>query len=176
MNQPARPANMTNIIEINQGKRALSSQTPSAPAISVSETLQRMNEQAIVLDIRNMDAFAAGHVPGALFVPLQNPNFEQWVGWIIPGDASMILIADEEGDIANALHKLAFLGLDSRVVGYLDGGMNGWIRAAQPRRLLTQMSASYLHHLLAAQHSSHNDIFEVLDVREALAHFCAKVL
>lgn len=164
--QPARPANITNIIEINQGKRAYTTEFPEVPAISVLEVQQQTNERTLILDVRNVDAFARGHIPDALSVPFQNSNFEQWVGWISPKDAKFILVTDSRIEVTKVVHKLAFLGLDNRIIGYLDDGVNAWTRAKQPRRMVTQMSANYLHNLLATRHLDTYDTMNVLDFGE----------
>ncbi|NIP81219.1 MAG: MBL fold metallo-hydrolase, partial [Gemmatimonadetes bacterium] len=69
---------------------------------------------AVVVDTRSADAFAAGHVPGTINIPLTRA-FTTWAGWLVPYDADFYLIGDEAGT-AEAVRDLAMIGLD-RVAG-----------------------------------------------------------
>ncbi len=70
---------------------------------------------AVVVDTRPAAAFALGHVPGTLNLPL-DASFTTWAGWLLPYDADLYLIADD-GQIDDATRALATIGLD-RVAGY----------------------------------------------------------
>src|SRR5258708_7517544 len=51
-----------------------------APKISVEE-FDKMREKpdAVVLDVRSAEEFAAGHVPGAVNLPINDPQFKKKV-------------------------------------------------------------------------------------------------
>jgi rhodanese-related sulfurtransferase/glyoxylase-like metal-dependent hydrolase (beta-lactamase superfamily II) len=163
-NQPARPANMVNIEAINQGKRPLTMKQPIAPGLLPQEAAKWLAGGALALDVRSADHFAAGHLPGAYHVPLDNANFEQWVGWILPSDTSLILVAMHEVEIQLALQKLAFLGLDSRVKGYWQGGMNALPAINLTARKAPRLTVQQLHTRL--NRSRNLAPLQVLDVRE----------
>src|SRR4029078_3343587 len=118
-NQPARPANMGNIVAINQGKKPQTETDPSPVPIAPAEAKRRMEAGALVLDVRPGDAFAAGHVAGSLGVPLANGSFEQWVGWILPSGGDVILAVEKPEEAVAAARKLAFVGLDSRAPSFV---------------------------------------------------------
>ena len=159
--QPARPANIANIVAINQGHRPLTMEEPAAPALPVAAFAARAAEGAIVVDTRSTAAFGGGHVPGAYHVHLTNAEFEQRVGWITPPDVPMLLMLDRDADIARALHALAFVGLDRRVLGYLAGGIGAWMAAGRPLETLPQMTVYQLHEQLRGANG-----LRTLDVRE----------
>ena len=160
--QPARPANIANIVAINQGRRPLSMELPRVPALATSSFAELMAQGHIVIDTRSSADFGAGHVPQAYNIHLSSPEFEQRVGWVAPADVPMLLVLDNDLQAARALRALAFLGLDWRVKGCLAGGMGAWCAGGQPQSDLPQTSVQELHERL----TTGNDI-TVLDVRES---------
>lgn len=162
--QPLRPANILNIVAINQGKRPLTMATPTTDALTPQAALQRIEQDHLVVDIRESASFGGGHIHGATNVQLSSGEFEQRVGWVTPLDVPLILVADDNDDIPRALHKLAFLGLDQRIAGYVENGMPAWMEAGLPVATLAQISVHHLHESL--QRDDIGPAIRVLDVRE----------
>lgn len=161
--QPARPANIVNIVAINQGKRPLTMDAPRAEMLTAGAVNAMLagDDSLIVVDARSEAAFGAGHIPGAYNIQLSSSEFEQRAGWVTPLDAPMILVLDADSQADEALFKLAFLGLDQRVKGYLGGGMRAWQDEGLPTNTVTQISVHQLQQFL------NNDTqMNVLDVRE----------
>ena len=158
--QPVRPANIANIVAINQGRRPLTMAAPAAPAIDAARLGELVGRGHLVLDTRSSAAFGDRHVPGALHVHLTSPEFEQRVGWVAPPDTPLVLVLDDDDLLGRALGALAFVGLDARVAGYLAGGMPAWERGGHPTAQVAQISVTDLHAQLARGEVS------VLDVRE----------
>jgi hydroxyacylglutathione hydrolase len=159
--QPVRPANIVNIVAINQGARPLTMGEPDAPWVGPDDVAALVSEGAIVVDARSSAAFGAGHVPGAINVQLTTPEFEQRVGWVTPLDVPLVLVLAEDELKLRALRALAFLGLDARVKGVLQGGMGAWTAGGRPVATVAQVSAEALQAELAAGQGP-----RVLDVRE----------
>jgi hydroxyacylglutathione hydrolase len=160
--QPARPANIANIVAINQGRRPLTMDVPTAPALTLDAFDARRAAGAVVVDTRSTAAYAAGHVPGVYHVHVTNAEFEQRVGWLAPPDAPILLVVERTADVERALHALAFVGLDARVEGYLKGGLRTWIAAGRPMAMLPQITVHELRDRLEAANGQ-----RTLDVREA---------
>lgn len=76
-----------------------------------------LETDAVVVDTRPADDFAAGHVPGTLGIPLTRA-FTTWAGWLIPYDADFYLIGDGPS-VREAVRDLAMIGLD-RVAGVFE--------------------------------------------------------
>lgn len=101
--------------------------TPPAPAGSL-EIRRRINAGEWVVDLRKRRAFAALHVAGTVSVELGD-RFATYLGWILPWDAPLTLIADSPGEIAEAQLQLSRIGIDRlAAVGVggtarLSGGM-----------------------------------------------------
>lgn len=91
--------------------------------------VQREEPDLVVLDVRERDLFAAGHIPGARHLP--RGQLELRVNEELPDPTARILTVCEFGRIstlaAGTLHELGF----QRAVA-LDGGMKAWREAGYP--------------------------------------------
>jgi glyoxylase-like metal-dependent hydrolase (beta-lactamase superfamily II)/rhodanese-related sulfurtransferase len=79
---------------------------------------------ALVLDVRHEDEFAAAHIPGSIFIGL-NGGFAPWVGALIMDVNQPILLVTPEGKETEAVTRLARVGFDN-TLGYLKGGIAAW--------------------------------------------------
>jgi hydroxyacylglutathione hydrolase len=159
--QPVRPANIANIVAINQGTRPLTMGEPEAPALGPAAVADLQAAGAIVIDTRPTVAFGAAHVPGALNIQLTTPEFEQRVGWVTPLDVPLVLVVAQDDLKSRALRALAFLGLDGRVKGFLAGGLDAWTAEGRATAGVPQVSPQELHQRLTGGSPP-----RVLDVRE----------
>ncbi len=158
--QRARPANMAQIVAINQGRAPLTMTLPAVPSLAPEEAMARLEAGHVLVDTREAPAFGAAHVPGALNVQLASAEFEQRVGWVAPPDAQFILLTERDEEVPAALRRLAFVGLDQRVQGAVFGGMAAWLAAGLPQAEIGQVGVRTLREALPAGH------VQVLDVRE----------
>lgn len=96
------------------------------PFMAMDELRERLGRRAndfVVLDVRERDAFAAGHVPGAIHLP--RGQLELRVNEVLPDPSVEILTLCEFGKISTlAAATLRDLGFQR--VTALDGGMAGW--------------------------------------------------
>jgi hydroxyacylglutathione hydrolase len=81
---------------------------------------------ARLIDARDRDAVASGHIPGSLAVELSD-SFGSYVGWLLPVGTPLVLVLPEPLDVAadEAVAQLIRIGFDT-IVGVLDGGMDAW--------------------------------------------------
>jgi hydroxyacylglutathione hydrolase len=76
-----------------------------------------LGEGGLVIDTRPADAYAEGHVPGTLNIPL-NRSFNTWAGWLVPYDRDFHLILGDDGEgMEEVWRDLAMIGLD-RIGGF----------------------------------------------------------
>ena len=87
-----------------------------------------VNDQgAVLLDVRANNDFAAGHLPQARNIPVD--DIAKRAGEL-PGNKPLILYCDTSRQAGKAAATLRTAGRDQ--VFILDGGLNGWRQAGLP--------------------------------------------
>ncbi|HVX88832.1 MAG TPA: rhodanese-like domain-containing protein, partial [Gemmatimonadales bacterium] len=97
----------------------------------------------ILVDLRTGAEFAAGHIPGALSIPL-NKSFTTWAGSLLPYDRDIHLIFPDRdaAGLTEAVRDLALIGLD-RIAGYwTSDAIDWWREQGRPMVTVRQMSAA----------------------------------
>ncbi len=118
---PSYPAYYRHMAPINlTGAGPVPAPVPSIDA----RGLARMRDSVTVVDTRDRHVFAAGHIPGSVWVGTGD-SFSSWVGWLTDIDESLVLIVDKDSDAHDLQVELARVGYD-RVVGWMKG-IDGWI-------------------------------------------------
>jgi hydroxyacylglutathione hydrolase len=156
-NLPARPEYFAKDAEINRtGAAALSDLAPLR-SLSPSELEGMLKAGEIALDVRPMDEFAAGHVPGSVNIALGG-QFASWAATVLGLASHPVLIAETDAQIEEARLRLARVGIEE-LDGYLAGGLAAWQQSGQPLAIVAQISAQELEQGLVAGK------VQVLDVR-----------
>ena len=131
------PTHITEALRTNMsgGKTVaslLAQATASVPFMSLAELKARVEaaeDDLIVLDVRERDAYEKGHVPGARLLP--RGQLELRVNQDLPDPTRRILACCELGYISTlAAATLRDLGFAHAVA--LDGGMKAWREAGYP--------------------------------------------
>jgi hydroxyacylglutathione hydrolase len=135
-----RPPTVERVVALNRG------QFIGAPA--PLEALQSFDGQ--VLDVRSAHEFAAGHVPGAINVPLTGSSLGTKAGFVLDQDRAVAIHASSSEDAATAASRL-------RAVGLLD--IAGFLAEPAATGRLEPIGLEELEQLLS-------DGVEVIDVRE----------
>lgn len=79
---------------------------------------------AIILDTRPSADFVNAHIPGSLWIGIDD-NFAPWVGALITDLEQKIVFLAEEGREEEVVVRLSRVGYDMSM-GYLKGGMDAW--------------------------------------------------
>jgi len=125
------PTHITEALRTNMsgGKtvaQMLSDASAIVPFMSLAElraSLENRRGGLLVLDVRERDAFQAGHIPGALHLP--RGQLELRVNDELPDPTRRILVCCEFGRISTlAAATLRTMGFQGAVA--LDGGMKAW--------------------------------------------------
>ena len=96
------------------------------PAHSALGALQRaIADGTAVIDTRPAVAFAEGHVPGTLNIPL-NKSFSTWAGWLVAYDVDIHLVAEDQRVVHQAVRELAMIGLDRVTTWYAPSVLDEW--------------------------------------------------
>jgi hydroxyacylglutathione hydrolase len=159
--QPEPPPYFAEMKRINrEGPRVLGA-IARPRAMRPAELAALIERGVVVADTRSADAFAAGHVPGTINLPL-NKSFTTWAGWFLPYDTDFYLLTTDGGRaLDEAVRDLAMIGLD-RVAGWFStDAVAGWAAAGRTLETIRQMRPAELAAELA------NGQAAVLDVRAA---------
>ncbi|MGN6804068.1 MAG: rhodanese-like domain-containing protein, partial [Ginsengibacter sp.] len=127
-------------------------------ALPLKEFKQKIQEDAIILDTREPEAFSNGFIPGSIFIGLGG-RFAEWAGSLLPFDKPILLIT-EEGKEEEAVVRLARVGFEN-VEGFLRGGFDAWKKAGEKTDMIINVEADEL-----AMDIPFDDRLTVLDVRK----------
>jgi glyoxylase-like metal-dependent hydrolase (beta-lactamase superfamily II) len=155
---PPKPPNFERIIARNRA-RALASPGDPRP-LSASEAREALAKGAWVLDVRAPEEYGAGHIPGAVNVWIESPQFSARAGLFLPADTPIVLVAASPTDLERAAQGLGRVGLDD-VAGYLQWGMTEWRSRALPIAEVPQITV----HDLATWREERPELV-VVDVRD----------
>ena len=155
---PPKPPSFEIIVGKNQGTIALHRSKPRP--VSAREAADAVARGAVVLDLRDPATYGEAHVPGALNVWIESPQFADRVAWFTAPDARLLLVAQGPSDVDRALKALGRVGVDG-VEGFLERGMIEWKGAGLPLAAVPQMTVYELSEWL----DEARDVL-VVDVRE----------
>lgn len=123
----AYPAYYPRMAPINRAGVPVLGQAPAVAALPVDAVRDLVGSGSVVVDARDREAFAVGHIPGALNIEL-NSGFGSYVGWVLTFDTPVVLVLPEPfgASAAEAATQLLRIGWQAPR-GYLDGGMQAWV-------------------------------------------------
>ena len=107
---------------------------------------------AVILDVRPLTSFAAGHPSGAVSIPLR-PAFASWLGWLAPHDKPLLLLREPDQDSDEVLWQAAKIGYDN-TIREIAGGLDAWSAAGLPTTTVPLIDAT-----------AHGNV-RVLDIRQ----------
>jgi rhodanese-related sulfurtransferase len=131
------PTHLTEALRTNMsgGKtvaQLLSDAAAHVPFVSMAELAERVGKNdlgLVLLDVREKEAYAGGHIPGAQHLP--RGQLELRVNKELPDPTQRILVCCEFGQIstlaAATLRELGFVQAAA-----LDGGMKAWRESGLP--------------------------------------------
>ena len=124
--------------------------------------------EALVLDTRDAESFANGHIPGSINIGLDG-QFAPWVGALIPDIQQNILVVAAEGREEETIKRLARVGYD-RVLGYLEGGFASWLAEKRDFDTVKRINADELAAICTA-----NPQATILDVRKKSENYSERL-
>lgn len=98
-----------------------------AERIGVDQAFELYNQGTFTLDVRTVEEWQQGHLPGATLIPLDElaERYQE-----LPGDEPILIYCRSGNRSFQALNLLKGLGLDN--LSSMDGGINDWIAAGYP--------------------------------------------
>ncbi|MCH9656410.1 MAG: MBL fold metallo-hydrolase [Planctomycetes bacterium] len=121
---PEAPQYFVHDAIMNRKERQTLSETLSASwkAFSLDEVLEMLNTDTQVIDVRDATEFAGAHLKGSINIGLEG-RYATWAGSILDKHAPILVIAEDEERIEEAIMRLGRIGFD-QVKGFLKDGLN----------------------------------------------------
>ena len=151
---PIPPQYFTRMKQINiKGLRETKPSGSLPIFLSQEEVIQ--SENALVIDISNIESFASEHIKDSINIPF-SPHFSLWAGGVISENSEIIIVAEKIDEAHAAIQSLKLIGLDNITGVSLR---SSWKRENDKKLILNSF-------LITAEDLSHrlND-FSVVDVR-----------
>jgi len=158
---PATPAYYARMRGVNvQGPR-LREETPLPRRLSPEE-FDVARGEGLVVDVRSKEQYADGHVAGSLSNAFRDA-YCVWLGWLAPADATLLFVLGD-APLDRVVEESLLVGYE-RFGGFLDGGLEAWLRSGRSFQRTPLVGAREARRTLV-------DGAAALDVREA-AEFAA---
>ncbi len=159
-NLPARPEYFARDADLNRKGAAPLADLPHLPKLNAPEVRKLQKEGAVVVDTRPAMEFAVAHVPGSVHIALTG-QYASWAARMLGLDTKLILSCEDAEHVRESQLRLARVGIEN-VVGYLEGGVLGWIQGG--------FELDYIPHLTVQDfeelREKEPERIAVLDVRE----------
>ncbi|ABM12652.1 beta-lactamase domain protein [Mycolicibacterium vanbaalenii PYR-1] len=115
--QPPAPSYFVYDAILNRKDRELLDETKMPEAMSYEQVRDAVKAGAVLVDGRNPEEFALGHLRGAVNIGLEG-RYAEFAGSVVPTDVDIVLFT-EPGQELEGKTRLARIGFD-RVIGYLE--------------------------------------------------------
>jgi hydroxyacylglutathione hydrolase len=154
---PTRPPNIERIVSLNSAR---SGGAPSEPGLLEPPALtEALRAGAIVLDSRMPPEFDAGHLAGAVNLPVASPGVGTRAGWVLEPSWPIVIVAQEPDRamaMASALHAVGLW----QTVGYALANTEAWARHELP------VAHAHSWDLQQLATGLHQEAVDLVDVRE----------
>jgi rhodanese-related sulfurtransferase len=117
-NLPDRPAYFSYDVGVNIKGASPLSELPPLKGLNPDEVSSAAEQGAVLIDTRAAGEFGAGHLPGSLNIGIQSHMFSTWVGFLVDGNASIVLVLSSDEDKSKVQLELARIGFDN-IVGVI---------------------------------------------------------
>lgn len=136
---PPFPPYYRRMKKLNSDGPELSSELPQAVPLTAPKAARRVEQGAVLVDLRPVGDFGRKHVAGSIGIEA-GTGLSTWAAWVVPYECPILLLPPEGGDLQELLWPFRRVGLD-RIEGYLEGGVESWESAGLPVRPLQQLTA-----------------------------------
>jgi glyoxylase-like metal-dependent hydrolase (beta-lactamase superfamily II)/rhodanese-related sulfurtransferase len=135
------PPYFSRLREVNRrGPAVYGLQPPALAPLDTGQVRGLIDRGAAVVDVRPIAAFAAGHIPGSLSIPLREA-FATWLGWLVGAGRPIVFVLDRFQDRVDVVRQAYKIGYE-RLAGELAGGMVAWNAAGLPSRRVRLVPAA----------------------------------
>ncbi|MBU8860219.1 MULTISPECIES: MBL fold metallo-hydrolase [unclassified Micromonospora] len=157
--QPSAPGYFAFDAVLNRKARELFDHTKAPRPLDAAEFAQARADGAVVVDARDPQEFATGHLAGAVNIPADG-RFAETAGSVIAPDRKVLVVAPQDRE-EEIVVRLARIGFD-HVVGYLREPEGAFLEMAGDMARASRLTATELRDALDRPEAP-----VVLDVRNA---------
>jgi glyoxylase-like metal-dependent hydrolase (beta-lactamase superfamily II)/rhodanese-related sulfurtransferase len=137
--------------DVDMNKKGAPSFQRSISGVSMWPTGATLPADALVIDVRKQDVFAAGHIPGAINI-MNGGKFETWLGSIVGPEERFFLVADTLTELESVILKSSKIGYEQLIKGAV----------VNPTGMIEQGSSFDLESF-----KSNPNAFTIVDIRSA---------
>jgi glyoxylase-like metal-dependent hydrolase (beta-lactamase superfamily II) len=121
------PDYFAELAEVNRRGPALLS-GGALPRLSRATVEALVRDGAVVVDVRPVADYGAGHLPGSLSIPLRD-QFATWLGWLVRRGTPVVVVRAEEQDLDEVVGQARKIGYDE-LAGEI--GLPAWTAGGGP--------------------------------------------
>ena len=135
--QPTAPAYFGYDAALNRQDRDLLDEDSPLPALSWAEAAAMVAAGAVLVDGRDHESFARGHLAGSINVGLDG-RYAEFAGSVVRADVDLVLVVDPGQEI-EARNRLARIGFD-RVVGHVADPIAVMVEHPESTRIASRLT------------------------------------
>lgn len=150
------PTYFARLGEINRRGPDLVTGAPLLARLDAAQVRRRLAQGSIVVDVRPVPDYAAGHLPGSVSIPLR-AAYATWLGWLLPPDTPIVIVRNPDQDPADICWPALAVGYRT-IAGELAGGVAAWTAEGAELRTTRLVTPSEV------------DTRVVIDVRQESEH------
>ena len=128
--------------DVNRRGPRVYGEFPVLEQLGVASVQRLVADGAVLVDVRPIERFAAGHIPGSLSNALR-PQFATWLGWLVSRDRPIVFVVDADQDRAELVRQCLTIGYE-RLAGVLAGDIGAWQSSDLPVATVSLVSADDL--------------------------------
>ena len=136
------PAYFARLAEVNRRGPAPVTGPPGLAPLTPAAFRALAGRGGWMVDVQPVADFAAGHIPGAVSIPLRD-QFATWLGWLVPAGVPLGFVLTPSQDPAEVAWQALKIGYED-LAGQLDGGMAAWQANGGPAEQTELVTAGYM--------------------------------
>jgi glyoxylase-like metal-dependent hydrolase (beta-lactamase superfamily II) len=118
------PTYFAYLAEVNRRGPSLIDRDPVLAELTPADTRRLLADGAVLVDVRPVRDYAAGHIPHALSIPLRD-QFATWLGWLLTPETPVVVVRNHDQDPADIVWAALAIGFE-QIHGELAGGVPRW--------------------------------------------------
>lgn len=130
--QPEAPRYFAQMKKVNKLGPALLRNLPKPRQMDRAHLDELLRAEALVVDLRNPEAYTAEYVSGTISIPGNRETFSTYIGWLVEYDYPLYFITPSPDDVSKIMSALRAIGVDN-VPGFFTAEVVTGETAALPQ-------------------------------------------